>query len=56
MDVDDDVNNPIKLDVAVDILGSIFISSKIGPISRPPATPNDPANIPAIKTTILNFT
>jgi len=41
------VNTPMKLEVAVEILGSNPKISKIGPISRPPAIPNDPARIPA---------
>lgn len=55
IDVDDEVNNPMKLDVAVDILGSMFISSKMGPIKSPPATPRDPARMPATKTMPLNL-
>lgn len=47
------VKVPMKLLVAVETLGSIFSDNKIGPINKPPAIPNEPASIPAIKTTIL---
>lgn len=48
-DVLNAVNTPMKLEVAVEILGSSPITKRMGPMSNPPAIPKDPARIPAMK-------
>lgn len=47
-EVDSAVNVPMKFEVAVDTRGSSPRISKMGPMSRPPAMPSEPARMPAM--------